>query len=87
MIKNIINTFFFRSINAILAFLIVIVIGPVVQTMAGSLHFPASWLDFQMLTFLTSFAILGVLSVVVVAVVLFVWWRNNRYVGDKLQSI
>jgi ABC-type lipoprotein export system ATPase subunit len=74
-------------IAVLFAFVIVIAIGPVVQTMAGGLHFPASWLDFQMLTFLTSFAILGGLSVVVVAVVLSIWWRNNRYVGDKLQSI
>jgi hypothetical protein len=67
--------------------LILIAFGPLVHSMAGSFNLPASWLDFQLLTFVTSFAILGGLSALVVIIILFVWWRKNRYVGDKLQSI
>lgn len=45
------------------------------------------WLVFNPVTFLYAFGVLAGVSLFVVLFVIFIWWRGNRYVGDKLQSI
>ena len=58
-----------------------------VPQIAASFEIPAAWIGFDPVLFATAVAALLLLAWIVCFFVILKWWRDNCYVGDKLQSI